>query len=128
MPADNKRTSSIKHAQKESLLSKKIAILLSQIAQDDASIADLALNRVELSANKSTATLYFYLKGGQKAFDEKIRALTLYKPSLRAALAKLAPSRYTPELVFRYDARFEKELKINQLLDKIKLEDNQETD
>lgn len=124
MATDNKRISSIKRAQKESLLSKKIAILLNQIAQDDANIAELMLNRVELSTDKGVATLYFYLPGGQEAFNKKVKALILYKPSLRSAIAKLVPSRYTPELVFRYDNTFEKELKINQLLDKIKHDDD----
>jgi len=123
MSTDNKRVSGIKRAQKESLLSKKIAILLNQIAQDDPKVAEFSLfslSRVELSADKSLATLYFYLAGGQQAFDEKKADLILYKPSMRAALAKLVPSRYTPNLVFKYDAQFEKELKINTLLDKIK--------
>ena len=120
MSTDNKRVSGIKRAQKESLLSKKIAILLNQIAQDDPKVAEFSLSRVELSADKSLATLYFYLVGGQQAFDEKKADLILYKPSMRSALAKLVPSRYTPNLVFKYDAQFEKELKINTLLDKIK--------
>ncbi len=120
MSTDNKRVSGIKRAQKESLLSKKIAVLLNQIAQDDPNVADFSLSRVELSADKSVATLYFYLPGGQQKFDEKKAYLILYKPSMRSALAKLVPSRYTPNLVFKYDAQFEKELKINTLLDKIK--------
>jgi len=120
MSTDNKRVSGIKRAQKESLLSKKIAVLLNQIAQDDPKIADFALNRVELSTDKGIATLYFYVPGGQQKFDEKIATLILYKPSMRSALAKLVPSRYTPELIFKYDKQFEKELKINKLLDKIK--------
>lgn len=123
MSADNKRVSSIKRAQKESLLGKKIATLLNQIAIDDPKIGELMLNRVELSADKGSATLFFFLPGGEKEFKEKVGALILYKPSLRAALAKLVPSRYTPELIFRYDKQFEKELKINQLLDKIKHEE-----
>lgn len=117
---DNKRVSEIKRAQKESLLSKKVAVLLNQIAQDDPKIAAFILNRVELSADKGTAILYFYVPGGQREFDEKIANLILYKPSMRSALAKLVPSRYTPNLIFKYDKQFEKELEINKLLDKIK--------
>lgn len=122
MATDNKRVSSIKRAQKESLLGKKIATLLNQIAADDPRIAELTLNRVELSNDKGTAVLFFYHPDGKDVFKEKIASLILYKPSLRAAIAKLVPSRYTPELTFKFDAQFEKELKINQLLDKIKLD------
>ena len=120
MATDNKRVGEIKRAQKESLLSKKVAVLLNQIAQDDPKIAAFILNRVELSADKGTAILYFYVPGGQREFDEKIANLILYKPSMRSALAKLVPSRYTPNLIFKYDKQFEKELEINKLLDKIK--------
>jgi len=122
MATDSKRVSEIKRAQKESLLGKKIAVLLSKIALDDPKVSEFTLNRVELSADKGVAVLYFYLPGGQEEFSEKIASLILYKPSIRSAIAKLVPSRYTPELVFKYDKQFEKELKINQLLDRIKEE------
>ena len=120
---NNKRVSEIKRAQRESLLSKKIASLLSTIALDDPRIAGLMLNRVQLSPDKGVATLYFYTPEGQEAFREKLEILILYKPSIRSALAKLIPSRYTPDLVFKYDAQFEKELHINLLLDTLKDEE-----
>lgn len=117
---NNPRVSEIKRAQKESLLSKKIASLLSTIALDDPRVAQVMLSRVQLSPDKGVATLYFYTPEGPEAFREKLELLILYKPSIRSALAKLIPSRYTPELVFKYDAQFEKELRINQLLDTLK--------
>lgn len=122
MATNSKRISEIKKAQKASLLTKKIAVLLNEIAQDDPRIAPFVLNRVEFSADKSVATLYFYLAEGHEAFKKEVAHLILYKPSMRSALAKLIPSRYTPELVFKYDVQHEKELKINLLLDKIKEE------
>jgi len=112
--------SRIKHAQKESLISKKVATLLNQLAQDNSLIAELQLNSVVLSPDKSTAYLYFYVVGGQEAFNEKVKNLILYKPSLRSGLAKLIPSRYTPELIFKYDKSLEKEIKVNALIDQEK--------
>jgi len=122
MSIGNAHTKDIKRAQKESLLYKHLAPLFNQIALDDPRVAGMTLNRVELSANKSTATLYFYSDQGEADFKENLDTLILYKPSLRAAIAKLVPSRYTPELIFKFDDRFEKELKINKLLDKLKLD------
>jgi ribosome-binding factor A len=123
MSIGNAHTKDVKRAQKESLLYKHLAPLINQISLDDTRVAGMTLNRVELSANKSLATLYFYSDKGIDDFKEKLGTLILYKPSLRAAIAKLVPARYTPELVFKFDSSFEKELKINLLLDKIKDED-----
>lgn len=120
MATENKRINEIKRAQKESLISKKIAVLLNQIALDDPRVAELTLNRVQLSPDKGIAVLYFYTTKGERFFKDQMSALILYKPSIRSALSKLIPSRYTPELVFKYDAQFEKELKINLLLDQLK--------
>lgn len=117
---NNKRVSEIKRAQKESLISKKIASLLSSIALDDPRVSQLMLNRIQLSPDKGVATLYFYTPEGEDVFREKLEILILYKPSIRSALSKLIPSRYTPELVFKYDAQFEKEQRINLLLDTLK--------
>lgn len=118
--AGNKRVSDIKRAQRESLLNKKLASLISTISLDDPRVAGIMLNRVQLSPDKGVATLYFYIPGGPEAFREKLEVLILYKPSIRSALSKLVPSRYTPDLVFKYDAQFEKEMHINQLLDTLK--------
>jgi len=120
MATGNAHTKDIKRAQKESLLYKHLAAFFNQIVLDDQRFSGLTLNRVELSSNKSLATLYFYSPQGVTDFKEKLSTLILYKPSLRSAIAKMIPSRYTPELVFKFDHRFEKELRVNQLLDKIK--------
>jgi ribosome-binding factor A len=109
------RVSSIKRAQKESLLMRSISHLLMQISLDD--------NRVSLSASKSICTIYFYSPRGQDYFKEIFQTLVLYKPSMRAAIAKILDARYTPDLVFRFDEQFEKQLKLENLLDSVKTTD-----
>jgi ribosome-binding factor A len=42
---------------------------------------------------------------------------------MRSAIAKTVPSRYTPELVFRYDDEFAKQTEVEQLLDRLKVEE-----
>jgi ribosome-binding factor A len=116
------RVSSIKRAQKESLLMRSISQLLMQIALDDPRIVDVFINRVSLSDTKSICTIYFYTPCGQDYFKELLQTLILYKPSMRTAIAKTMDARYTPDLVFKFDAQFEKQLQLENLLDKIKNE------
>lgn len=55
----------------------------------------------------------------------KFLVLKLYKPSLRKALSKL-PSRYAPELIFKYDEELEKQMKLEELMDKVKEQDSEQ--
>lgn len=120
--------SSIKKSQKESLLFRAIAQLFTQTMLDDKKLQGLFINRVKLSDDKSVCTVYFYTTGGFADFKEKLQTLILYKPSMRHALAKTIKSRYTPELVFKFDDQFEKQQRIEGLLEKVKGEAPSNTD
>lgn len=120
--------SSIKKSQKESLLFRAIAQLFSQTQLDDKKLDGLFINRVKLSDDKSVCTVYFYTVGGFEDFKDKLKTLVLYKSSLRHALAKSIKSRYTPELVFKFDDQFEKQQRIESLLEKVKGEDSSNSD
>jgi ribosome-binding factor A len=119
--------SSIKKSQKESLLFRAIAQLFSQTTLDDKRLQGVAVNRVKLSDDKSHATVYFYTPGGPAEFKEKLPFILLYKASLRRALAQSINARYTPELVFKYDDQFEKQQRIEGILEKIKGEDSSDS-
>src|SRR6516164_7171990 len=93
----------IKKAQRESILLKKIAELFMQVTLDDTRLRDMYVNRVELSPSRGMCTVYFYSPLGEQHFDELLEVLKLYKPSLRKALATTLDSRYTPELLFKFD-------------------------
>ncbi len=112
--------SSIKKSQKESLLFRAIAQLFSQTMLDDKRLGGMFVNRVQLSDDKSVCTIFFYTSGGVADFKEKLPFLILYKSSLRHALAKTIKSRYTPELIFKFDDQFEKQQRIEGLLERIK--------
>ncbi len=112
----------IKRAQKESVLLKELSQLLLQITLDDSRLQNLFINRIKLSAAKSVCILFFYTPLGEKDFKEKLPILILYKPSLRKAIAQKIPARYTPELVFKYDKQFEKQRKMDELLEQLKKE------
>ena len=119
----NSRVKEIKRAQKESLLLKTISKLFWEIAVDNPALQRLMINRIKLSSDKSHVTVLFYTSDGQKEFDELLPTLILYKPSLRKALAQSIPSRYTPDIVFKYDEQFVKQCELEQALDKIKVEE-----
>lgn len=116
--------SDIKRAQRESLLLRTISELLSRTAADDQRLAGVFITKISLSNDKSSCTVYFYMPEGSAAFKEKLDILKLYKPSLRKALASEISGRYTPEIIFRFDDKYEKTLRIEELFEKLK-EDKQ---
>lgn len=111
---------SIKQAQKESLMLREISNLFMQASADDSRLKMLTITRVSLSSDKSSCSVFFYTPGGFLQFKEHLEILKLYKPSLRAALAKSINSRYTPNLTFKYDEQYEKEEKMNKLIESLK--------
>ena len=118
----NPRVRNIKHAQRESFLRHEIAQFFSQIIADEPSLQTLYINRVQLSSDRGLCTVLFAAADGQEEFNEKRATLILYKPSIRKALATVMQSRYTPEIVFRYDKGFEKQRTVNELIDRLKHE------
>jgi len=107
-------------AKKESLLRKVVSELFLQIKINDPKLENLSINRVVLSPDKSVLYIFFHITDGEKSFKEKFSQLILYKPSLRKAIAQAVASRYVPEIVFQYDKIFEKQCKIERLLDQLK--------
>lgn len=109
--------SDIKRAQKESLLLRELATYFLHITNEDSNIKDIALNRVKLSKDKSTCTLFFYSTQGEAYFDELMPYLILYKPSMRKALAQSINARYTPQLIFKFDTPYEKHLELEKVFE-----------
>jgi ribosome-binding factor A len=117
---NNKRVSDIKRSQKEALFLRTISNLFLQATLDDALLRGFCINRVTLSPDKGHCYVFFATLGGIEEFNEKLNRLKLYKPSLRAALAKEINGRYTPEITFKFDAAQEKTNRIEELLEDLK--------
>jgi ribosome-binding factor A len=113
----------IKRARRESLLQKVIAKLLAQQSLDDSELQGVFVNRIGLNANKSICTVYFYSDLGEEHFKKVLGRLILYKPSLRAAVAREVSGKYVPELVFRFDNQLTKQLAIEELIESVKEEE-----
>ncbi len=122
----NSSAGTVKRAQKESLLFREISKLFLEASFDDPKLHTITINRVALSPDKGICTVYFYTPDGQDYFEHHLLPiLSQYKVSLRRALAARVHSRYTPELVFAYDKQFEKQLRIEQLLEEVKAEESE---
>lgn len=119
-----KSTDHVRKARKEAQYLRVISTLFAQQAVEDERLHDIFINRVELSADGGLCYVFFYSQQGESRFKEILPHLILYKPSLRAALAQEIRGRYTPDILFRFDEKFEKQQKIEQLIDRVIREDN----
>lgn len=120
MSQPRSRVSQIKHAQKESLLLHKIAQFFVQIIQDEPELAKLTVTRVALSPDKGKCTVFLHTLGGVAEYESLRPSLVLFKGSLRKALSKEIPGRYTPDIRFAYDSQLDKQRHIDDLIDKLK--------
>jgi ribosome-binding factor A len=118
----NIRIHDIKRAQKEKLLFREISQLYLQLILDDSRLRAISLSRVELSPDKSLCTVYFYTPN-KEIFEEGLEVLKLYKSSIRKAIAANIKGRYTPDLRFEFDERYEKQERLDELLEKVKKEE-----
>jgi len=120
MAYHNKRVSDIKRAQKTSLFLRTVSQLFMEASQDHPELQTMYVNRVELSPDKGVCYVFFYSPAGEEEFEKKLPTMILYKPSLRAAIAKQIPGRYTPEIVFKYDVTQAHVDKIDAILQSLK--------
>jgi ribosome-binding factor A len=121
--SSSQRQREIKHAQRESFLLRELSALFLQITQDEPRLASFYIERVQLSSDGSRCSVFFFSSlASQESFKEYMSLLILYKPSMRAALAKASHSRYVPQLVFLYAHNREKQHRIDALIDTLKKE------
>jgi ribosome-binding factor A len=118
----SKRQSSIKHSQRESFLHREIASVISQLVAQEPEFMDMFVNRVVLSPDRGRCTIFFHTMGGKEAFNKKLGKLILYKPSIRNAVAQAMQSRYTPEIRFAFDASYDKQRQVDDLIEDMKNE------
>jgi len=114
------KNAAIKKAQKESVLLREISSLYQQASFDDPQLPLITITHVELADNKGLCKIFFYCPEGEEHFETVLERLKLYKPSLRKALASRIDSRYTPEILFTFDAQQAKHLRVEYLIEQIK--------
>jgi ribosome-binding factor A len=119
------RLREIKHAQREAQVLREVSNFFLRITLDDPRLQGIYISRVKLSANRSMCTIFFYTPGGITDYEAKRPILVMYKPTLRTALSKTLHGRYTPDLVFDFDAQYEKQRKVDDLLEQLHHEDEE---
>jgi len=112
----------VRKAQKASLYLREISNLFFQAAQDNSELQYLYPQRVTFSPDMGVCNVFFYSPNGKAFFEQKLHALKLFKPSLRSAIASRIDARRVPDFVFRYDEDFEKQKKVDDLIEKLKAE------
>lgn len=120
LSAAQAQSPSVRREQKKKALFRMLSSIVQNIACDDIALNSLFVSRVELSDDGSMCYIYFSTYTTQEAFEAMLPKLILYKPSMRATLAKEFQSRYTPDLIFYYDKIKDKERAIHELLDSVK--------
>lgn len=117
------RSANIRREQRKSLLFREISTLFSQLSSDVQELGKIFPTRLDFTPGDGVCIIYFSCLSGEEGFNTALEMLKLYKPSMRKAISEVMQSRYTPEILFKYDKELEKELKIQNLLEKIKSED-----
>ena len=117
-----KREKNIRIAKKEALYFRELSEFFLRIRLDDPNLEGIHISAVRLSPDKSVCNILFFSENGSEDFEKQLPKLILYKPSMRKAIAQRIPSRYTPELVFKYDKQMEKQRRLETLFDQLKVE------
>lgn len=120
------KTGIIKRNQKQSLLFREIAKLIQNASLDDAELNGFSISRVELSDDQGCCYVYFFSELGKDNFKKFTEKLNLYKPSIRAALAKNINARRVPQIAFRYDEQFAKTKEVEDLIESVRNESAEE--
>lgn len=112
----SQRFRQVKHAQRESFFLREISNLFLRICIDDPLLAGAYVSRVKLSPDRGRCIIFLQDYKGKEALEAKMGRIIMYKPSLRSAIAKALQARYTPDLTFIYDATFEQQRHVDELI------------
>ena len=90
----------------------------------DPRLQSVSITDVELSGDLRHAKVYFYVhQGDEKERTDLKRALDRASGFLRSRLGQEIRSRHTPELVFYYDDSIERGAEMDEILRKVRQED-----
>ncbi|KKR97175.1 MAG: Ribosome-binding factor A [candidate division TM6 bacterium GW2011_GWE2_41_16] len=120
----NKQTSSIKRAQRMSLLFREISQLVTREKADNPALEGVMLTRVTLSPDGSICNVYFVTDKDRR--KEAVDTLICYKPSLRKAIASSLQLRHVPDIFFRFDEQFLKQAHIESVIDRVAAQEKAE--
>lgn len=105
-------------------LKKKIGAII-QTELKDPRIGFVTVTEVEVSGDLRHVKVYFSVFGNEKEKKSAIIGLKHATGFVRQIIAREISLRYAPEIVFKFDETYEHGLRINELLERVKREDDQ---
>jgi ribosome-binding factor A len=95
----------------------ELSILLLQRVRDPR-LRDVTITRVEVTGDIKLARIYYSVARAEEA-AEAGKGLARAKGFFRSQIAKMLNLRYTPELIFYYDATYEESERLEKLFRRI---------
>ena len=105
---------------------KEEVSLIIQREVKDPRIGFLTVTAVELSADLRYAKIFVSVYGSQKERTKSLRGLQSATRFIRREIGQRVQLRYTPEIVFKWDASIEKGAHIEDLLRQVGLDDHKQ--
>lgn len=103
----------------EEIIQREVALIV-QTDLKDPKIGFVTITDVELSKDKSVATIYVTFLGSENRNVAGLKALQQAKGYIRTALSKFLTIRRAPELIFEIDEAIENGQKIEKIIASIK--------
>lgn len=104
---------------------KKVISRIIQAELKDPRVGFITITEVKVSKDLEHVKVYFTAMGSEKEKKSAIVGLGRATSFIRRLVAQEVDLRFVPEIVFKYDETFEYGQHINELLEKIKREDNE---
>lgn len=89
----------------------------------DPRLGFVTINRVELTADMRSAKIFYSVLGNELEYKKTQKALDSAVGFIRKLVANRVNLKFAPELIFRPDRSSEYSVKIQEVLDKVKEED-----
>lgn len=112
-------------------LSGELKKTISEIIQNDLKdprIGFVTITQVKVSADLRHVKVYFSVLGSDKDKKGTIIGLERATNFIRRVVAKEIKLRFVPEIVFKFDETHEYEQRVNELLERIKREEEKENE
>jgi ribosome-binding factor A len=116
------RNSCIKKRRREGLIARELALPLQRAFDEQAETRGFYISRVELSDGAGLCTIFLARLVENGDVGAAMRAIKLFAPSTRTALAKLLNGRYVPDILFVFDKHVDKVRELNTVLSRVSQE------
>jgi len=106
------------------LIGQEVASMLLAGDIKDPKIGFVTITRVKMSPDMKHARIFFSVMGDEKTVKQSGYALNRARGYIRRVLAKKVQLKYVPEIIFELDDSLEHSMRIEELLQDIKEQDD----